>query len=329
MVGQRAVVRDGWRDTDCWTTGAVRPEQQFDYWCAFVNEAYLSWSIQRTRCDGFPAFIREGRFDGCRLTNLTSALPRIKGTRGKAEISRDDDALYNLLYIAEGTQHLVIDDREIRLGQGQFVLWDTARPMIFVTGDRLRQITLSIPHDRLNRVLAGAGDYVGKPVHATTGLARLFADHLVSLESHFGDLPRGEAPRILDATIDLLSSTLETSLPGEQIDRDFTRLREIQTYIERNLDDPELSLAAIAAHHGMTVRHLHRLFDAADATAANWILDSRLERCRRDLAAQDQAGTSITAIAFRWGLADSSTFSRAFKRRFGVSPRSFRASCRE
>lgn len=328
MDGQRAVVRDGWQDSSSWTTSAVRAEQQFDYWCAFVNEAYLSWSIQRTRCDGFPAFIREGRFDGCRLTNLTSAMPRIKGTRGKAEMSRDDDALYNLLYIAEGMQHLVIDDREIRLGQGQFVLWDTARPMIFVTGDRLRQITLSIPHDRLNRVLAGAGNYVGRPVHAAAGLARLFADHLVSLESHFGDLPRGEAPRVLDATIELLSSTLETGFPGLQSDRDPSRLRDIQTYIERNLDDPDLSLAGIAAHHGMTIRHLHRLFDAADATAANWILERRLERCRRDLAASDQA-TSITAIAYRWGLADSSSFSRAFKRRFGVSPRGFRASCRD
>jgi AraC-like DNA-binding protein len=325
MGEMQQVVREGWHEAQHWTTGTVRPERQFDYWCAFVNRAYLSWSIQRTRCDGFPAYIREGRFDGCRLTNLTSGHPRIKGTRGRPEIARDSDAFYNLLYIAEGAQHLVIDAREITLTEGQFVLWDTARPMVFVTGERLRQITFTVPHERLNRAVPGIGAYVGRPVGAAQGPSRLFADHLLSLDAHFGDLTRAEAPRILDATIALLGATLDACVGQPAADIRPASLRAIQADIERNLDDPELGPAQIADRHGISVRHLHRLFAAAGLTVASWILDRRLERCRAELGAADRAGTSITAIAFRWGLADSSSFSRAFRRRFGVSPRGFRA----
>jgi AraC-like DNA-binding protein len=325
-MGIQPVVRQGWQDTNCWTTGAVRPDKQFDYWCDFVNQAYLSWSIPRTSCDVFPAYIREGRFDGCRLTNLTSAQPQIKGTRGTAEIARDSEALYNLLYIAAGTQNLVIDRRPITLGPGHFVLWDTTRPMTFVTGERLRQITLTIPHHRLHRALPQAAACVGKPMYAGAGLSRLFAENLLSLDAHFGDLTLIEAPRILDAAIELLATTLESAVPQCREERQPGLLRDIQAYIQRHLADPGLGLAGIAGSHGISLRHLHRLFAETDTTVANWILHRRLERCQRDLASAEQSDTSITTIALRWGLADSSTFSKAFKRRFGVSPRAFRAA---
>jgi len=36
-------------------------------------------------------------------------------------------------------------------------------------------------------------------------------------------------------------------------------------------------------------------------------------------------GKTITEIAFFWGFSDSAHFSRSFRRRFGISPRIFRA----
>jgi AraC-like DNA-binding protein len=102
-------------------------------------------------------------------------------------------------------------------------------------------------------------------------------------------------------------------------------LGRIQAHAERNLDDPELSLAALALRHGISLRHLHRLFAAKGTTAAEWLLQRRLERCRAELAHPAQRYESITAIALRWGMSDSSTFSKAFKRRYGLTPSQYRS----
>jgi AraC-like DNA-binding protein len=325
MRGQQAVVAEGWADQECWSTHAVRPDRQFDYWCAFVNRAFLRWSILGGSYERFPAYIREGRYDGCRLSNLTSAQGGVRGVRGGSEIAADEDALYNLLYIAEGTQQLTIDGRDIDLPRNHFILWDTTRPMRFVTGSELRQVTLAIPHSRLQRALPAAADHIGKPVLAQTGLSRLFVEHLLALDACFGELSCEVAPRILDTTIDLLGATLDAVYAPAEGAHSSVRLRQIHTYIERNLDDPRLNPAVIALAHGITVRHLHRVFARTGWTVGNWIQHRRLEHCRQALAVGAGSGGSITAIALRWGFSDASTFSKAFKRAFGMTPRAFRA----
>lgn len=325
MRRQQAVVAEGWGDRECWSTHAVRPDRQFDYWCAFVNRTFLRWSIVGGSYERFPAYIREGRCDGCRLSNLTSAQGGIRGVRGGREIGADEDALYNLLYISEGMQQLTIDRRDIALRRSHFVLWDTTRPMRFVTGSNLRQVTLAIPHWRLQRVLPAVANHIGKPVSALAGLSRLFAEHLLALDARFGELPRDVAPRILDTTIELLGATLDAACAPAEGAHSIARLRQIRTYIEHNLDDPHLNPAAVARFHGITVRHLHRVFASTGMTVGNWIQCRRLEHCRQALAAGAVTGGTITAIALRWGFSDASTFSKVFKRAFGETPRAFRA----
>lgn len=320
------VVCENWHDRSCWTTQFAPPNRQFDRWCEFVIRAHLHWSIRRVKCDHFPAFIREGRISDVRMTNLTSALGGIIGTRGPHELTRDAEALYNLLYILDGSICLIIDDREIPLSAGSLALWDSTRPMKFITGANLHQLTLTVSHDRLHRDLPNAGNFVGKTIIAKEGINHLFAEHLLTLDEHFGDLPQQAAPQILDATIDLLTATLGTGVPLEE--RGFSKpvLQRIQAYIDRNLFDPELSIAKVASESGITPRHLHRLFETTNVSVGQWILRRRLERCKIDLASPAQKHSSITDIAFRRGFTDASTFSKVFKREFGISPREFRAT---
>lgn len=93
MSGQTEVITHGWCDSKRWSTDVVPAEKQFDYWRDFICQAFLPWSIARARWSEFPAFLRHGRYAGCRVTNLTCAQPNVKGVRGRAEISRDGEAL--------------------------------------------------------------------------------------------------------------------------------------------------------------------------------------------------------------------------------------------
>jgi AraC-like DNA-binding protein len=57
----------------------------------------------------------------------------------------------------------------------------------------------------------------------------------------------------------------------------------------------------------------------------DWIRRRRLDHCKRELLDPRNAGESISTIAARWGLADSSHFSRLFRTTYGMSPREFRS----
>lgn len=317
-----AALVEGWQDPAVWSTGRVAPHRQFDCWRQFVVDAHMRWQIRPHACDRFPAFIRQGRYDGFRVTHLTSEQGGIVGIRGAREIAQDDEALYNLIYIADGSIELEIGERAVPLHRGHFALWDTTRPMRFTTGAGLRQITLAVPQSVLRTILPRADDYVGHVVEGQTGLGRAFAERLVTLDQRFGALPPGGAGGMLQESVELLASTLSARVPLTSTRGSFALLRQLMNHIEGHLDDPELSTRAIARANGISERHLHRLFDGLRTTPAGWIRQRRLERCRREIV--DPRGASITEIAYRWGFRESGTFSKVFRREFGMCPRALR-----
>lgn len=312
-----------WNDPSEWSTTAAPEKEQFDRWVRFVNEAYLTWSIARTAPRGgyhFPAFIREGRYDNCRLATMTSPQEGTKGCRGRKELASDTDKLYGLLYVVKGSQIIDIDNKMNDVKVDSFLLWDSAKPMTFTTSRNLKQITFCIPHRKLQARLPNVTRVVGELIPARAGVSRLLANHLVSLEANFGDLTSEDASIVVGSTIDLIATMLDTTLVGGESKRNTGHLREIKALIEKELDDPNLNPAAIASKAGMTVRHLHRLFGHEGTTVMHWIQRRRLEHCRRDLMAASRGTRTVTDIAYRWGITDSSSFSRLFKKEFGLCP---------
>ncbi len=85
----------------------------------------------------------------------------------------------------------------------------------------------------------------------------------------------------------------------------------------------EPSIEVLACSMGMSTRSLHRHLKKEQATYRDI-----LEDVRRYLAAQylKQPHLSVIEIAFRLGYSDSSNFTRAFKRWFGISPMAYRRS---
>jgi AraC-like DNA-binding protein len=129
--------------------------------------------------------------------------------------------------------------------------------------------------------------------------------------------------------IDLLAVALaaqsgeDDGLPAQTRQRALAR--RIFAFVDSHLGDPGLSPATIADEHHISLRYLHKLFEAEHTTVAAWIRGRRLERCRRDLLDPALADRPVGAVAQRWGLPNSAHFSRAFKAAYGRSPGEFRA----
>ena len=101
-------------------------------------------------------------------------------------------------------------------------------------------------------------------------------------------------------------------------------LREIRLHIEDELSNPDLTPGNVARAHGISRRHLDKLFETEPHTVSQFIWERRLLHSRRALAEPQLAHLSITEVAYNWGFSSSSHFSRAFKARFGMTPRQAR-----
>lgn len=89
-------------------------------------------------------------------------------------------------------------------------------------------------------------------------------------------------------------------------------------------DDREASLASLTRRGGCSLSQLHRRFTAlARETPKRFALRVRLERAAAQLLASPG---SILKVAFDHGFASHEVFTRAFQRRFGCSPRAYRAA---
>jgi AraC-like DNA-binding protein len=89
-----------------------------------------------------------------------------------------------------------------------------------------------------------------------------------------------------------------------------------------------LSPAQVAAAFSISTRYLHKLFETEPETVTHYIRDRRLERCRLRLLDPRFSQRPISALAFDAGFNDLSGFNRAFKAKYGRSPRQLRATAR-
>lgn len=151
-----------------------------------------------------------------------------------------------------------------------------------------------------------------------------------NLARHLDAYQNAQDARIGTAFLDLLSLALATRLdrvpavPAES--RQNAMLLRIRSFIGHHLGDPSLSPAMIAAAHHISVRTLHRLYEAQEQTVAASIQRRRLERCRHDLLDPGLCDHPVGAIGARWGFQDPATFSRAFRTAYGVPPGEYRAA---
>jgi AraC-like DNA-binding protein len=106
------------------------------------------------------------------------------------------------------------------------------------------------------------------------------------------------------------------------------RLHAIKTDILNGLRRHDLSLAGLAARHGVTPRYVQMLFESEGTTFSRFLIDQRLARAHRMLSDPRLAERTISVVAYEAGFGDLSHFNRAFRGRYGETPSDVRSSAR-
>jgi len=127
----------------------------------------------------------------------------------------------------------------------------------------------------------------------------------------------------------LVNSAVLACFPNSTLDADSAsfagdtpqRLRRALEFTDEHAGEP-ISLNEIAAAAQLSPRGLQAAFRRhLDTTPLVHLRSVRMERARRDLEnAEPGDGSSVAAVAARWGFAHLGRFAIEYRRRFGVHP---------
>ena len=243
-------------------------------------------------------------------------------------IRRGSSELYRVVLAISGNPRIEQDGRAAQLRPGEFAIYDFARPYELAYDSAVRLAVFGFPRDLLALPPGSADRVTAVAIAADQGTGALASPVLRRVVLDLETYRPASAARLSTVMMDLVTTAVaERAGHAESLQiesRERTLLLRIYAFIEQNLGEMDLSPGIVAAAHHVSVRYLHRLFEAQDTTVAAWIRQRRLERCRRDLADPALVAVPVSAVAARWGLPDSAHFSRLFRRAYGLPPAEYR-----
>jgi acetamidase/formamidase/AraC-like DNA-binding protein len=187
----------------------------------------------------------------------------------------------------------------------------------------MRALVLSVGADAFGGRKISPSEFGSARALPNKGLAEVVARLLETTSNSFETLTETEWAVIAQTPAELVL-TLVHQVRDTAVATGTALLNRICQTIERQLDDPDLTPARIAQSEGISERYLQRLFEGTGDNFTHYIRERRLQRTSVDLANAAEAHHSVSEIAFRHGFNDAAHFSRAFRDRFGTSPRDYR-----
>ncbi|MBP2329018.1 AraC-like DNA-binding protein [Kibdelosporangium banguiense] len=298
---------------------AIRGTAAHDAWRDWCSNVHGEFGITFDT-DSYRGRVIRQRSATYQLVGWTGEKELVK--RERQGIRRDPRGHYELFVPLSGELRVGQESADHRLNPGEMTLVPIDAPFHVGHGDGARALTLLIPFDRIDQRL-GTVSPRGQRVIGNKGIARVTRDLLASLLREREDLSGSYFDAACDRVVDLfcLAAVGDEHLPATS----GAAVRDaVRRYIRQHATEPELTLPAIAAAIGWSPRYIQAVLARENTTATDLIRAERLELARNKLANPAFAAQTITAIATSVGFHSASSFSTAYRRRFGHCPRDTR-----
>jgi AraC-like DNA-binding protein len=299
-------------------TEAVPPEERFGLWAEESARVFEPMRVTSTRREGFRG--RAWAYELGPLTVFRVAADASAIHRTRPLIAASDPHRLQLSVQLRGRCRVEQAGRSTIAEPGDLVTWESSRPYTVEALTPFELLNVFCPEHLLRPHTDSLYALTATRVPSGSLLRALLTEVARGLED--ATLGPGDVA-VADSLLALVRGLHGRPVRGEESPGGLLRAR-IRRHIAEHLANPGLGPEAIARAHFISRSYLDRLFRDEPRTVAETIRDGRLERCRQDLADPRLAGRTVLDIALDWGFASAAHFSRAFRARYGMSPRDAR-----
>lgn len=296
------------------------PTGELDHWIHQVNQ--LCGQFQASPLDGrCNAAIEPYQGKGLNLSYVN--IDKAHVYRTQKDVAGDDGKHFFAVFQLAGRAQMQQGDNLAALDAGDITLIDACRPCDFQFTGMSRQLSLIVPRDQLDNSQLSGSIECGKKVAGNSQLGRL-AHQLILGSINTPDLSIAEGEAAVSALVALLKPLVTRH---DQIDHHERAWRRALAVIDDNLCAIELTPALIANEVGVSVRSLYRIFATRKLVVAQYIKERRLKLCVEKMR-HSHGRESLSNLCFSCGFSDTSYFSTAFKKHFGITPSQYRKRIR-
>jgi AraC-like DNA-binding protein len=305
------------------STRELTPPRQLEAWRDWYADNYEVTPLGAAD-RGFAADSEVWKLDGMALVRTTA--PPLRAVRTKSLIRRDPTDHWVIAIGERATTGLMVESDRMSVPAGvPFVL--SLGEFSASERDLDGRLQLHIARDKFNAIAPVLDAARGQTV--STPLGSLMAEYIKLLERQLRSLTEEDANRLPQAVAAMVAACLAPSADrmttaSGQINA--TLKDKARRCIQRNLRSHKLGPTMLCQELGMSRSSVYRLLEA-EGGVAHYIQRHRLAEGFAQL--NDPSNTKpVVAIADELGMGDSSSFGRAFRRQFGISPTDVREAAR-
>jgi AraC-like DNA-binding protein len=309
-----------------WHSGAIPERDQFASWREACCQHVYAITPEREDHGGFRGSMQARRVGGLDAVDLQCEGHRV--LRRAEDIRRAPSDTYYVYCQTGEAAWFLQEGRHVLALRGDIVLADPNVPFSTGASGDFDFRIWRLPRRRLDAYLAAPGRLPMIHLPFNSPECSLVASYLGAIAAQGERIDPRMADSVSDNLVRLVAATVGIAPEMRDAGRDAVRaaaLQRVMRHAEAHLTDAGLTPASTAQALGMSVRKLHMLFVPTGQTFGEWMLGRRLEEARALLSSPATARRSITDIALTCGFNDLSTFYRAFRARWGVTPGEFRA----
>jgi len=306
------------------TTRGIEVSGRSRHWHEAIGSAYFPLDLTFRRPERFDGELTMWQLGGVSLSRLTSdalvyrRLPRHLQAQGPEELLVTLPAKSEVRFVQCG--------KEIRANPGAFFIERSHEPYEFSHAEAADLWVMKLSSDMLGGRVRAPDRFCSLEFDATNGANGLFVDMVHLIPGRYDTMSEEARAIVGRQLVDLLALALQADervLNSGVSSVRAAHLTRIEAYVRRHLADPDLGPEAVATGCRISVRYLHELLRDTNRTLSQWVRDQRLAAAHEDLA-NPADSRSIGEIAWRRGFADQAQFSRAFRARYGITPKEAR-----
>ena len=304
-------------------TNSAPPAERAGLWGDWINRLFSGLKNDTygdTEFDGRIATVRAGDLV---LTRLEANRHRV--TRSASQVRASEQGYLKIVAPYVGCAGVEQKGREAWVTPDQWSIYDTTDSYTVANPERVEHRVVMVPKAHFVERGLALDPLMARRLGGSGGVARLALDTMRSAYRELPGMSEAAARGVGDAITQFVHlSLLDLAGMGTAVTQREALRERIKQHVAQHLGDPALSVDAIAHALNCSRRQLYNAFAEEPDGVAGYILNRRLQACRKTFDERSQAHRSITDVAFSFGFSNMAHFSRVFRAHLGMAPSDYR-----